>query len=996
MKIYVLVLLNILYLSTYRVAAEFRITTTLTSFYQNLNEIVQETDIQYTSNDSTIDIGVPYLDATTLKPTRVSASIRSTYTVVPITSVYYSSQDLHSKSTHISTSNESDKTNSHYTDVTSTSQQMLTDTTVTSTPTTSSIVTSYTTSYYVTNDNTPITATTLLTKTASTTSSTIFSSSTYVASSAITGSILTSLSSKTEQPLVTQSMVSSSQPTTVNTNTLISSKTVTTNEVITTVSVITSTSVSSYTTAIFSSQSHTTIISSTTTSVNITTVVSKTTISTLSPASSKTTVSLFEPIDTSAPLGIFQRVPNPTSVANGVHNKIPYETNKFYTNLMLSNQESSAFTYPYTVWKENTHYGLAVQQTTFSQASYGPDYTSFNNPLGISSFIFSAGSFGPGSFNMKVTDMTVSSCLVSLNDGNNDNYIEIPLVQGMGFTTAIYHGNLVPKIKSTVGFETLVYENADTLPQGVLKYSLKLLNGVKWLVYITLPQGSSSNFKLTVGNNFDINGSGPIDGLTIQIAVAPEDLSKEVFYDQAAGMYLTSFQLSGTSDGSIANYAFQYSTEGKSASGATMIFALPHQQKLFITETSDAATGIQLFATTKGYMQAYLTTSFQFSNKINSKLGWLPWSHTINDLELTYSPNQLQELAKVANAELQVNIRQSIQGLNTYFLGKVIDKYAYILLTVSQIIQDPKVTESTLNSMKDAFDLLLTNTQRFPLHYDTKFGGVISLGEWADFGATWYNDHHFHYGYIIHAAAVVGYIDAKNGGTWAQDNKDWVNALIRDVANPTEEDTFFPVSRMFDWFHGHSWASGLFENGNGKNEESSSEDYNFAYGAKLWGQVIGDKSLEYRSDVMISIMSASMNDYFLYSDDNKVEPPPIVKHKVSGILFDNIIDYTTFFGNQIQYIHGIHILPTTPVSNEIRTSTFVSEEWNQILAPIVDGINDGWRGILELGRALFDPKASYEFFSSESFKSQYLDNGMSRTWSLAFSGGIANSLGLLG
>ena len=56
--------------------------------------------------------------------------------------------------------------------------------------------------------------------------------------------------------------------------------------------------------------------------------------------------------------------------------------------------------------------------------------------------------------------------------------------------------------------------------------------------------------------------------------------------------------------------------------------------------------------------------------------------------------------------------------------------------------------------------------------YDTKFGGVTSTAAQngdtgADFGAPYYNDHHFHYGYYVHAAAVVGYVDKKYGGIWA-------------------------------------------------------------------------------------------------------------------------------------------------------------------------------------------------------------------------------------
>ena len=730
-------------------------------------------------------------------------------------------------------------------------------------------------------------------------------------------------------------------------------------------------------------------------------------ITTTENTSTTTLVNLFNAVSTDEPPTVFSRAANPMSLADGVSNSGPIQTNKFYTNLIVGSQESSAFVYPYSLWKytSSDNYGFAVQHTTASQYTFG-NYDSSNNseylvnPLGIAQVVLSASDFD-SSMTMEVDEMTLSSTRVILSESNDSsNYLEIPLVQGMGFASGIYHGSLTAKIASSVGFNTFVSESSSNLAQGVLKYRIKLLNDVTWLCYVIGPDDlTSSDFSLQVTSEYVIEANTSVDGLIIQLAVAPSETDYEVYYDQAAGMYVTDFQVRGVSDGSSATYEFSYTTQGESASGCTMIFALPHHESSFSDIMQDSYTGIQLLSTTKGLMNGYLTTALQFSASLNKQVSWLPWSSQLGSTPLEYSAEQLQLLAEVANTELQVSISESISGLNTYYLGKIIDKYSYILLTVSEIIQDEATTNSTLENMKSAFDILLQNEQLYPLVYDTKFNGIVSSGDWDststqyDFGNTYYNDHHFHYGYIIHAAAVIGYVDSKLGGTWATDNKDWVNSLVRDVANPSDSDQYFPQSRMFDWFNGHSWAAGLYENGNGKNEESSSEDYNFAYGMKLWGATIGDLSMELRGDLMISIMKDSMNDYFYYQDDNTVEPEEIIGNKVSGILFDNIIDYTTYFGTNIEYIHGIHMLPITPVSSNIRLESFVSEEWQTKISPIISSLESGWAGILRLNQALFDPVDSYAFFSASDFDSTtYLDNGMSRTWALAFSGGLANSV----
>jgi endo-1,3(4)-beta-glucanase len=50
--------------------------------------------------------------------------------------------------------------------------------------------------------------------------------------------------------------------------------------------------------------------------------------------------------------------------------------------------------------------------------------------------------------------------------------------------------------------------------------------------------------------------------------------------------------------------------------------------------------------------------------------------------------------------------------------------------------------------------------------------------------------------------------------------------LIRDIANPSSSDTYFPVTRHKDWFIGHSWAQGFSQIADGKDQESSSEAIN--------------------------------------------------------------------------------------------------------------------------------------------------------------------------
>ncbi|KAI5967443.1 ACF3 [Candida theae] len=713
---------------------------------------------------------------------------------------------------------------------------------------------------------------------------------------------------------------------------------------------------------------------------------------------------LFSPIDTSAPPSVFPRQQLPLSIPAGVNNNgVPIQTNKFYANLFLGDQDLMVYTYPYGIyWSKTNYYGFGVQHTNVSNRVFGSQNT--NNP-GVSSYyfnptnngelIFSATEFGQNSVYLALTDMTemAATARLSTTAGDDINYLEIPIVQGMGFVTGVYNGDLVPEINSLYGVRTLELEQSDALPSTVLKYRATLFNGVEWLIYITLP-AEDADFEFTAEDSYHLRASKSVDGLIIQVAISPET-SKDSFYDAAAGMYVTDATIQGTVGcSSSASYSFVYQTAGTSSSGNPIIFALPHHLQT-LTSTS-GATGITVSSQTKGEMTGFLTKQLSFSETIDKNIQFLPYLEGRTEA-LTYTSEQLTLLASSANDELAVDIASTVANMNSnYFSGKVIDKYAQILLVVSEIINDEAVTNATLAEMKDAFETFLNNQQYYPLMYDTKFGGVTSTAaqngdDGADFGSAYYNDHHFHYGYFVHAAAVVGFIDKKLGGTWAQDNKDWVNSLVRDVANPSRSDSYFPVSRSFSWYDGHSWAAGLYESNDGKNQESSSEDIHFAYGMKLWGNVIEDLAMEARGGLMLSIMSRAFNLYFYYKSDNTVQPQEILPNKVSGIFFENKVDYTTYFGTPDQhpeYVHGIHMLPITAASSSIRIPSYVQEEWQDQISTFIDNVDSGWTGILRMNQAIIDPQSSYEFFSSDNWSNTYLDNGQSRTWGLAFAGGV--------
>ena len=186
-----------------------------------------------------------------------------------------------------------------------------------------------------------------------------------------------------------------------------------------------------------------------------------------------------------------------------------------------------------------------------------------------------------------------------------------------------------------------------------------------------------------------------------------------------------------------------------------------------------------------------------------------------------------------------------------------------------------------------------------------------------------------------------------------------MEGLSRDVSNPSREDEYFPMFRSFDWFSGHSWSQGLFLSVDGKDQESTSEEVNFHYGLMLWGLASGDARLYDLGRLMFAAASRSINTYFLMRDDNEVHPAEFVGNKVTGIFFENKCDYATWFGSNREYIHGIQMLPVTPITEEVRFSDFVEQEWD-ILAPIASSLTNGWKSILYTSYATIDADGAFE------------------------------------
>ena len=213
------------------------------------------------------------------------------------------------------------------------------------------------------------------------------------------------------------------------------------------------------------------------------------------------------------------------------------------------------------------------------------------------------------------------------------------------------------------------------------------------------------------------------------------------------------------------------------------------------------------------------------------------------------------------------------------------------------------------------------------------------------------NDHNFHYGYFVQAAATVAMFDP----AWAQPDQ-WggvVDLLVGDVAN-ADHGGLFPWLRSFDPYAGHSWASGHGDFFAGNNNESSSEALNFAASLALWGAVTGRDALRDLGLELHSVESAAVLQYW-FDVDHAVFPDGF-PYQAAGMIWGDGATDTTWFSDIPEMILGINLMPISAA-----TSLHLATHPQEILANYAEmaaesgGSPRYWKNIQWEYLALADP-----------------------------------------
>ena len=279
----------------------------------------------------------------------------------------------------------------------------------------------------------------------------------------------------------------------------------------------------------------------------------------------------------------------------------------------------------------------------------------------------------------------------------------------------------------------------------------------------------------------------------------------------------------------------------------------------------------------------------------------------------------LPEVPSVATADGDANARldalldaeagdpMSVDGADTYWTGKALGR-AVRIVEIADQLDRTDVRDTALGQIEavltDWFTASPGETEQV-FAYNENWGTLVGFP--AAYGSDReLNDHHFHYGYFIVAAATLARFDP----AWATDQEfgGMVDQLIADANNFDRTDLRYPYLRDFDIYAGHDWAAGHGAFVNGNNQESSSEGQNFANGLIQWGVATGDDATRDAGIYLYATQTAAIQQYWF---DGSGAMPDAFGHSTVGMIWGSGGAYATWFSGEPEMIQGINTLPVT-------------------------------------------------------------------------------------
>jgi endoglucanase Acf2 len=378
------------------------------------------------------------------------------------------------------------------------------------------------------------------------------------------------------------------------------------------------------------------------------------------------------------------------------------------------------------------------------------------------------------------------------------------------------------------------------------------------------------------------------------------------------------------------------------------ILALYRHQWLDTEDSLEKAS----YVSPRGQMKLHVGSEFTTKHEFPGVLPVLP-----NAAKLSAGDVKLTEA--VSPADLFPKGYGPGPTRDAYWAGKSLGRNATNLYLADQL-GDEAAKQRMLTALKNELSDWFDGSEPRHLYYDETWHSVIALP--ASYGsAAQLNDHHFHYGYFVAAAAAIARYDQ----AWATSYAPMVELLVRDAANWDHDDDRFPFLRHMDAYAGHSWANGPAQFDDGNNEESSSEDILLSASLVLWGSVTDHKQLRDLGIFLFTTQVLAAEQYWFDVDDAVF--PEGFDHSTVAMVWGAGAKYDTWFDADPIMVHGINYLPFTGASTYLgRHPSYVSKNFGEVLERSQGSIYS-WRDYLLMYLALAEPERAQKMYEEDTY-----------------------------
>ncbi|MFY0592355.1 glycosyl hydrolase [Roseivirga sp.] len=400
---------------------------------------------------------------------------------------------------------------------------------------------------------------------------------------------------------------------------------------------------------------------------------------------------------------------------------------------------------------------------------------------------------------------------------------------------------------------------------------------------------------------------------------------------------------------------FTIDTDVKEGEGTNMLIGLlPHQWDNLASNS--AQPDKYSYSSVRGELKTMAGNSFSVENTFYGILPTMPYLANYSE---GFSPAEMNDRIK------EIENEGLATWTDSYNEGQVMNR----LIQTARIADQTGNTEALdkiVATIKERLEDWLTyeaSEVAFLFYYNSDWSAMLGYpaGHGQDNNI---NDHHFHWGYFIHAAAFMEQFEPG----WADKWGEMINHLVRDAASSNRNDDLFPFLRNFSPYAGHCWANGFASFPQGNDQESTSESMQFNSSLIHWGSITGNDEIRDLGIYLYTTEQTAIEEYWLDMNERTFKDDQ--QYSLVSRVWGNSYDNGTFWTSDITASYVIEMYPIHGGSLYLgQNQDYVQKIWNELkqYTGILDNNDNNpnlWHDVIWKYLSFIDPEEAIELYDA--------------------------------